>query len=109
MRPKKISVITGTRAEYGLLYWIMRNILDDPDLELNLVVTGMHLSPEFGLTFKTIEEDGFEIDEKVEILLSSDTEVGVSKAVGLATISFAEIFARTKPDFVMVLGDDLNF
>ena len=98
-------MVTGTRAEYGLLYWVMKTILADPDLELNLVVTGMHLSPEFGLTFKTIEEDGFKIDEKVEILLSSDTEVGVSKAVGLATISFAEIFARTKPDFVMVLGD----
>ena len=98
-------MITGTRAEYGLLYWIMQTISADPELELNLVVTGMHLSPEFGLTFKTIEKDGFKIDEKVEILLSSDTEVGVSKAVGLATISFAEIFARTKPDFVMVLGD----
>ena len=102
---KKISIITGTRAEYGLLYWVIKAVLSDTDFELNLVVTGMHLSPEFGQTFETIENDGFKIDDKVEILLSSDTAVGISKAVGLGTISFAEVFERNQPDYVMVLGD----
>ena len=65
LNKRKICIVTGTRAEYGLLYWLMREIQDDEDLELQLIVTGMHLSPEFGLTYKTIEKDGFKIDEKV--------------------------------------------
>ena len=101
----KICVVTGTRAEYGLLQWVMQAIQDDSDLELQLIVTGMHLSPEFGLTYKTIEQDGFKIDQKLEILLSSDTDVGVSKSVGIATVGFAENFDRLKPDYVMLLGD----
>ena len=102
---RKICVVTGTRAEYGLLQPIMKAIKDDQVLELQLVVTGMHLSPEFGLTYKTIEEDDFEISEKIEILLSSDTSIGVAKAIGLATISFSETLNRLKPDFIMILGD----
>jgi len=102
---QKICIITGTRAEYGLLYWVMKEIDKDPMLDLQLVVTGMHLSPEFGLTYKVIEEDGFNIDEKVEMLLSSDTAVGVTKAIGLGTIAFADVYERLKPDFIMVLGD----
>ena len=102
---RKICVVTGTRAEYGLLQPIMKAIKDDQVLELQLVVTGMHLSPEFGLTYKTIEDDDFEISEKIEILLSSDTSIGVAKAIGLATISFSETLDRLKPDFIMVLGD----
>lgn len=101
----KICVVTGTRAEYGLLYWLMKEIQQDAELELQLVVTGMHLSPEFGLTYKQIELDGFVIDEKVEILLSSDTTVGVAKSMGLATISFAEVFDRLQPDLLIILGD----
>lgn len=104
-RVRKICVVTGTRAEYGLLYWVLKEIEADPDLELQLVVTGMHLSPEFGLTSQEIEKDGFEILEKVEMLLSSDTATGVAKSVGLATISFADVFDRLKPDLLMVLGD----
>ena len=102
---RKICVVTGTRAEYGLLQPIMKAIKDDQVLELQLVVTGMHLSPEFGLTYKTIEDDDFKISEKIEILLSSDTSIGVAKAIGLATISFSETLDRLKPDFIMVLGD----
>ena len=104
-RPRKIAVVTGTRAEYGLLYWLMREIQNDPDLELQLVVTGMHLSPEFGLTWKQIESDGFSIDAKVEMLLSSDTPVGIAKSTGLGTIGFAEALDRLRPDVVVVLGD----
>mgnify|MGYP000946231289 CR=1 FL=1 len=89
---RKICVITGTRAEYGLLYWVMKSIESQSDLKLQLIVTGMHLSPEFGLTYKQIEQDGFVINKKLEILLSSDTPVGISKSMGLGMISFAETF-----------------
>jgi len=102
---RKICVVTGTRAEYGLLYWLMREIRDDPELELQLVATGMHLSPEFGLTYRTIEADGFTIDAKVEMLLSSDTPVGIAKSIGLGVIGFADALARLQPDILVVLGD----
>lgn len=102
---KNICIITGTRAEYGLLCPLIKKISEDDKLNLQLVVTGMHLSPEFGLTYKQIEEDGYKIDEKVEILLSSDTSIGISKSMGLAMISFSEVFDRLKPDMVVVLGD----
>jgi UDP-hydrolysing UDP-N-acetyl-D-glucosamine 2-epimerase len=102
---RKICVVTGTRAEYGLLYWLMKEIKDDPDLELQLVATGMHLSPEFGLTYRKIEEDGFTINEKVEMLLSSDTPVGIAKSIGLGVIGFADAFDRLRPDIIVLLGD----
>jgi GDP/UDP-N,N'-diacetylbacillosamine 2-epimerase (hydrolysing) len=102
---RRICVVTGSRAEYGLLYWLMKDIQASPGMELQLVVTGMHLSPEFGLTYRTIEEDGFRIDAKVEMLLSSDTPVGIAKSIGLGTIGFADAFDRLKPDIVVVLGD----
>jgi UDP-N-acetylglucosamine 2-epimerase (non-hydrolysing)/GDP/UDP-N,N'-diacetylbacillosamine 2-epimerase (hydrolysing) len=105
MAKRKICIVTGTRAEYGLLYWLMKEIKGDPALELQVIVTGMHLSPEFGLTYKKIEEDGFRIDEKVETLLSSDTPVGIAKSVGLGVIGFADALARQKPDILVVLGD----
>jgi len=105
MPKRKICVITGTRAEYGLLYWLLKEIAADPDLELQLVVTGMHLSPEFGLTHKIIEADGFAIDAKVEMLLSSDTPVGIAKSIGLGIIGFADALERLQPDLMMILGD----
>jgi GDP/UDP-N,N'-diacetylbacillosamine 2-epimerase (hydrolysing) len=101
----KICVITGTRADYGLLYWTLKAIKEDPNRELSVCVTGMHLSPEFGLTYKQIEFAGFQIDGKVEMLLSSDTSVGISKSMGLAQIGFADFFERSRPDWVLVLGD----
>lgn len=101
---RKVCVVTGTRAEYGLLYWLMKEIEADSDLELQIIVTGMHLSPEFGLTYKEIEKD-FTITKKIEMLLSSDTSVGISKSMGLAQISFAESFEELKPDILVVLGD----
>ncbi len=102
---RKICVITGTRAEYGLLYWVMRGIDEEPSLQLQLIVTGMHLSPEFGLTVKVIEQDGFHIDYKVEMLLSSDTSVGIAKSMGVGLIGFADAFSMLKPDIVVMLGD----
>ena len=104
MNKRKICVVTGTRAEYGLLYWLMKEIEADDTLELQLIATGMHLSPEFGLTYKEIEKD-FKIDKKIEMLLSSDTPIGISKSMGLAQISFAEAYDELKPDIVVVLGD----
>lgn len=100
----KICIVTGTRAEYGLLYWLMKEIEADKDLELQVIVTGMHLSSEFGLTFKEIEQE-FKIDKKIEMLLSSDTHIGICKSMGLAQISFAEAYGELKPDLVVVLGD----
>jgi len=101
---KKICVVTGTRAEYGLLYWLMKAIEQDVDLQLQVIVTGMHLSPEFGLTYKEVGKD-FKIDKKIEMLLSSDTAVGISKSMGLAQISFAEAYEELQPDLVVLLGD----
>ena len=102
---RKICIVTGTRAEYGLLYWLIKGVHEDSELELQLLVTGMHLSPEFGLTWKQIEQDGFPITKKIEILLSSDTAVGISKSNALALISFAEAFEELKPEVVVLLGD----
>lgn len=104
MSLKKVCVVTGTRAEYGLLYWLMKEIENHKDFQLQLIVTGMHLSPEFGLTYKEIEKE-FVIDKKIEMLLSSDTPVGISKSMGLAQISFAEAYDEIKPDLLILLGD----
>ena len=84
--PRKVCVVTGTRAEYGLLRWVMEGIKDSELLELQLIVSGMHLSPEFGLTVRDIEADGFRIDSKVEMLLSSDTPVGITKSMGVGML-----------------------
>jgi len=87
---KRICVVTGSRAEYGLLYPLMKKIQQVKEFDLQIIVTGMHLSPEFGLTYKEIEEDGFEISEKVEILLSADTPTSVNKSIGLGLIGFTD-------------------
>jgi GDP/UDP-N,N'-diacetylbacillosamine 2-epimerase (hydrolysing) len=102
---KKICVVSGTRAEYGLLRWVMEGIRKTSGLELQVVATGMHLSPEFGLTYREIEKDGFVIDRKVEMLLSSDTSVGLAKSMGLGLIGFGEALEQLRPDVLLVLGD----
>lgn len=102
---RKICVITGTRAEYGLLRWVMQGIKEDNELTLQVIVTGMHLSPEFGLTYREIEQDGFQIDRKVEMLTSSDTSVGIAKSMGLGLIGFADALSELSPDLIVVLGD----
>jgi GDP/UDP-N,N'-diacetylbacillosamine 2-epimerase (hydrolysing) len=102
---RKICVITGTRAEYGLLRWVMQGIKDDSELTLQIIATGMHLSPEFGLTYQAIEQDGFQIDRKVEMLTSSDTPVGIAKSMGLGLIGFADALYELQPDLIVVLGD----
>ena len=102
---RKICVFTGTRADYGIMSRLLRMIADDPMLQLQIIATNMHLSPEFGLTYKEIEADGFHIDKKVEMLLSSDTPSGILKSMGLATIGFADALEDLKPDLAVVLGD----
>ena len=105
MAQRKICVVTGTRAEYGLLRWVIDGIAKSPVLELQLIATGMHLSPEFGLTVQEIEADGHQIDRKVEMLLSSDTPVGITKSMGLGMIGFADALEALQPDLLLVLGD----
>lgn len=101
---RKICVVTGTRADYGLLTPLIKEIDNDSDLQLQLIATGMHLCEEFGLTYKEIEKE-FEIDHKIDILLSSDSAVSISKSMGLAQIGFGEAYEELKPEIVVVLGD----
>ncbi len=102
---RKICVVTGTRAEFGLMRWLMQEVQTTPGLALQVLATGMHLSPEFGLTYKEIEQAGFAIDARVEMLLSSDTSTAVTKSMGLGMIGYADAFARLSPDLIVVLGD----
>ncbi len=102
---RTIGVVTGSRSDYGICLPLLRRIHQDPDLCLHLLVTGMHLSPAFGMTVHEIEQDGFDIAERIEMLLSSDTPQGVAKSMGLGTIGFAQSFARFRPDLLVVLGD----
>lgn len=102
---RKLCFVTGTRAEYGLIYWLLREVSSDPELQLQLVATGMHLAPEFGATYKVIEEDGFTIDWKVDMLLSGDSGYAMSKSVGLGIIGFTDAFRILQPDIVVLTGD----
>jgi len=102
---RKICIVTGSRAEYGLLYWLMKEIAADSDLHLQIIAAGMHFSPEFGLTYQQIEADGLTIDAKVEMLLSSDSPVGIAKSMGLGVIGFADALDRLMPDILVLLGD----
>lgn len=102
---RNIAVITVARSDYGIYLPILRGIQADSEFQLSLIVAGMHLSPEFGMTVDSIESDGFEITERVEMTLSSDTPEGTAKSMGLGTIGFAQTYARTKPDIILVLGD----
>ena len=102
---RKIAVVTGSRAEYGLLYWVLHDLREAADVELQLIVTGMHLAPEFGLTVREIERDGFTIHRRVEMLLSSDTPAGVAKSIGLGVIGMSDALQQLQPDLVLVLGD----
>ncbi len=104
-KKRKICMVTGARSDYGHLYWLMKSLCDDRKLSFQLVVTGMHLSKEFGSTYKMIKRDGFKIDAKVDILHFGYTEKGITQAVGLGCQKFAEVFDRLDPDIVVLLGD----
>mgnify|MGYP001021840459 CR=1 FL=1 len=102
---KIISILTATRAEYGLLKPIIKKLMITEEYDIRIAVTGMHLSPEYGLTYQEIEKDGFSIDKKIDILLCSGNPTAVSKSMGLALISFSEYFEELKPNLLLVLGD----
>src|SRR5437773_2150314 len=102
---RTIGVVTGSRADYGIYLPLLRAITADPGLALQLFVTGMHLAPEFGGSVADIEADGFQIAARVEMLLASDSPEGVGKSMGLGTIGFAQVFARHRPDVLVVVGD----
>lgn len=102
---RKICVITGSRADYGLLRWVMQGIKDDPELTLQVIATGMHLSSLFGMTYREIEEDGFHIDSSVEILLSEDTPLGIAESIASGISGCAKVYDHLKPDIILVLGD----
>jgi len=101
----KIAVITGSRADYGLLYSPLKALQNHPEFDLYILVTGMHLSTEFGDTYRIIEQDGFSIHGKVDTLLASDSAISVCKSIGLGIIGFADTFNQLTPDIVLVLGD----
>ena len=105
MKKRNICIITGSRAEYGLLSKLMRLIEKSREINLQLIVTGMHLSTEFGLTYKEIIKDGFNIDHKIEMLLSADTATAISKSTGLGIISFSDALKDLKPELIILLGD----
>jgi len=102
---RKVCVVTGSRAEYGLLYWVLHDLREEPSLELALVVTGMHLAPQFGLTVREIEKDGFHIARRVDIGLGDDTRGGIARSVGLGVAGMSEAYEALQPDIVLVLGD----
>ncbi|WP_238883206.1 UDP-N-acetylglucosamine 2-epimerase [Clostridium sp. YIM B02551] len=102
---KKILVVTGTRSEYGLLYWVMKGIQEDKELELQLIVTGNHLLHEYGYTVKNIIEDGFVIDEEIDMMVSSSKKSGIVKSMGLELTQMSQAFDRLKPDLLLILGD----
>jgi UDP-hydrolysing UDP-N-acetyl-D-glucosamine 2-epimerase len=102
---RRVCVVTGSRADYGLLYWVLRGLRDAADVDLRIVVTGMHLAPEHGLTWRQVEADGFAIADTVANLLSDDSPAGIAKSAGLGAIGFADCFERLRPDIVLVLGD----
>lgn len=102
---RKICFVTGTRAEYGILSRLMKSMDEDSSVDLQIIATNMHLSPEYGMTVREIEEDGLRVDRKVEMLLSSDTAVGTVKSMGLASIGLADAYAELSPDLIVILGD----
>jgi len=102
---RKIAVITGTRADYGIFYHVLKEIEKHDVLDLKLIVCGMHLCPEFGMTINEIKKDGFSIADKFETILASDTGTAMAKSIGLSIISMAQSFERIKPDIVLILGD----
>ena len=105
MDRKKICFFTGSRAEYGLLRPLILKVKNENEFQIQIIASGTHLSPEFGLTYREIEQDGFVIDEKIEMLLSSDTGIGVAKSMGVALIGYSDALNRLKPDVLVVLGD----
>lgn len=103
--PQRIAVVTTSRADYGHLYWPMREILAHPDLSLDLIVMGAHLSPTFGQTVDLIEADGFEISARIECLDPEDSDAGMSRTIGVATTRLTQVLADLRPDLLLLIAD----
>ena len=104
-KKRTIAVVTTSRADYSHLYWPLHDLAAHPDVELKLIVLGAHLSPEFGSTVKEIQADGFAIHAQVECLLSSDTDVGMAKTIGVAVLSLADTLGALRPDLLLLIAD----
>src|ERR1700719_4469213 len=102
---RRIAVVTSSRADYSHLYWPLRLLAEDARVELRLIVMGAHLSPEFGTTIREIEKDGFAIAARIESLLRSDSDVGMAKAIGLATLSLSDVLGAMRPDILLLIAD----
>jgi UDP-hydrolysing UDP-N-acetyl-D-glucosamine 2-epimerase len=102
---RKIAVVTSSRADYSHLYWPLHDLMHHPDVDLQLIVMGAHLAPQFGETVTTIEKDGFPIAARVECLLSSDTDVGMAKTLGIAVLGLADVLAQMRPDLLLLIAD----
>src|ERR1700732_2146937 len=102
---RTIAVVTSSRADYGHWYWPLRDLSASDSVDLRIVAIGPHLSPEFGYTIQQIEKDGFTIDGRIECLLSSDSDVGMAKTIGLATLSLADLFGKMRPDLLLLIAD----
>ena len=102
---RKIAAITTSRADYSHLYWPLRDLSAHENVDLRIIALGSHLSPEFGRTIQEIEKDGFKIDGRIECLLSSDTDVGMAKTIGLATLSLSDILGEMRPDMLLLIAD----
>src|SRR5216684_2572798 len=102
---RRIAVVTASRADYSHLYWPLRLLAEDARVQLRLIVMGAHLSPEFGATIHEIEKDGFAIAARIECLLSSDSDVGMAKTIGLATLSLSDVLGEMRPDILLLIAD----
>src|SRR5215469_4280508 len=102
---RRIAVITSSRADYSHLYWPLHDLSRHPEVDLQLIAMGTHLSPEFGQTVREIEQDGFPIAARIECLLSSDTDVGMAKTIGVATLSLADCLGQMRPDLLLLIAD----
>jgi UDP-hydrolysing UDP-N-acetyl-D-glucosamine 2-epimerase len=102
---RTIAVVTSSRADYSHLYWPLHDLKQHPDVDLKLIVMGAHLSPQFGETVREIEKDGFPIAARLECLLSSDTDVGMAKTLGLAVLSLADVLGQMRPDLLLLIAD----
>ncbi len=105
MSKRTIAVVTSSRADYSHLYWPLRRLLDHPEVDMRLIVLGPHLSPEFGHTIREIERDGIPITARIECLLSSDSDIGMAKTIGLTTLSLADTLGQIRPDLLLVIAD----
>lgn len=102
---RTIAVITTSRADYSHLYWPLRDLSEKENVDLRIIALGSHLSPEFRNTVQEIEKDGFQIDSRIECLLSSDTDIGMAKTIGIATLSLADLFGKMRPDLLLLIAD----